>query len=90
MKAVVYAGEGRVQIDDVARPSIEAPGDAIVEISLSAICGSDLHLLDGKTPGARVGAVIGHEFVGRVSEVGEGAGVREGDRVVGSFLIACG
>jgi threonine dehydrogenase-like Zn-dependent dehydrogenase len=90
MRAVVYAGEGRVQVDDVPRPTIEGPGDAIVEISLSAICGSDLHLLDGKTPGARRGAVIGHEYVGRVVDVGAAAGLSEGDRVVGSFLIACG
>ena len=90
MRAVVYAGEGRVRVDDVPRPALEGPGDAIVEISLSAICGSDLHLLDGKTPGARPGAVIGHEFVGRVVDVGQGAGMREGDRVVGSFLIVCG
>ena len=90
MRAVVYAGEDRVHVDDVPRPAVEDPEDAIVEISLSAICGSDLHLLDGKTPGARRGAVIGHEYVGRVVDVGEGAGMREGDRVVGSFLIACG
>jgi alcohol dehydrogenase len=90
MRAVIYAGEGRVHVDDVPRPAVEDPRDAIVEISLSAICGSDLHLLDGKTPGARRGAIIGHEYVGRVVDVGETAGVREGDRVVGSFLIACG
>jgi alcohol dehydrogenase len=90
MRAVVCAGDGRIRVDDVPRPTIEDPGDAIVEISLSAICGSDLHLLDGKTPGARPGAVIGHEYVGRVTDVGEAAGLSEGDRVVGSFLIACG
>jgi threonine dehydrogenase-like Zn-dependent dehydrogenase len=90
MRAVVYAGEGRVHVDDVARPTIEDPGDAIVEITLSAICGSDLHLLDGKTPGARLGAVIGHEFVGLVADAGGAAGLSEGDRVLGSFLIACG
>jgi threonine dehydrogenase-like Zn-dependent dehydrogenase len=90
MRAVVCAGEGRVRVADVPRPAIEDPGDAIVQISLSAICGSDLHLLDGKTPGARPGAVIGHEYVGRVTDAGKASGLSEGDRVVGSFLIACG
>ncbi|MEX2101380.1 MAG: alcohol dehydrogenase catalytic domain-containing protein, partial [Actinomycetota bacterium] len=67
------------------------PTDAVVEVSLSAICGSDLHLLDGKTPGMRDGGVIGHEFVGHVVEAGSGTGAHpEGTRVIGSFLIACG
>ncbi|MEA2498555.1 MAG: hypothetical protein QOH26_960 [Actinomycetota bacterium] len=91
MKAVVFAGDGRVEVDEVAPPRIEEPGDAIVRIGLSAICGSDLHLLDGKTPGMRVGGVIGHEFVGTVEATGPGAsGYAEGSRVLGSFLIACG
>lgn len=90
MRAVVYAGTGAVRIDDVERPRVEAAGDAVVEVTLTAICGSDLHLLSGKTPGARVGAVIGHEFVGFVRDAGDDATGLLGSRVVGSFLIACG
>jgi 2-desacetyl-2-hydroxyethyl bacteriochlorophyllide A dehydrogenase len=90
MKAVVFAGEERVRVDDVAEPTLVEQDDAIVQVNLSSICGSDLHLLRGKTPGLKPGSVIGHEFVGRVTEVSEGAKVRVGDRVVGSFLIACG
>ena len=90
MKAVVFAGEERVRVDDVAQPTLISQDDAIVQVNLSSICGSDLHLLRGKTPGLKPGSVIGHEFVGRVTEVAEGAKVRVGDRVVGSFLIACG
>jgi threonine dehydrogenase-like Zn-dependent dehydrogenase len=91
MRAVVFAGEGVVRVDDVAVPQIEEPGDALVEVSLSAICGSDLHLLHGKTPGMRVGGVIGHEFVGTILEVGSAVSdFRGGDKVLGSFLIACG
>ncbi|MDQ3981160.1 MAG: alcohol dehydrogenase catalytic domain-containing protein [Actinomycetota bacterium] len=91
MRAVVFAGEGRVSVEDVPAPRIEEPGDVIVRVALTAICGSDLHLLDGKTPGMRPGSVIGHEFTGRVWEGGpEVTSVQEGDPVLGSFLIACG
>ena len=90
MKAVVFAGEERVRVDEVAEPKVIEPGDAVVRVDLSSICGSDLHLLRGKTPGLQPGSVIGHEFIGRVAEVGESANVGVGDRVVGSFLIACG
>jgi threonine dehydrogenase-like Zn-dependent dehydrogenase len=90
VRAVVYAGPGAVRIEDVERPRIKEPGDAVVEVSVTAICGSDLHLLSGKTPGARVGAVIGHEFVGVVRDAGDDAMELVGSRVVGSFLIACG
>lgn len=79
-----------MRVDDVAEPRVAKAGDALVRVSLSSICGSDLHLLTGKTPGMKPGSVIGHEFVGRVTEVAEGTGVVVGDRVVGSFLIACG
>jgi threonine dehydrogenase-like Zn-dependent dehydrogenase len=91
VRAVVYTGPGTVEVHDVAEPELLEPDDALVEVSLTAICGSDLHLLDGKTPGMREGSIIGHEFVGRVVSVGPAvAQVNEGDRVVGSFLIACG
>lgn len=91
MKAVVFAGEGEVRVDEVPEPVLVEDDDAIVKVSLASICGSDLHLLDGKTPGMRVGSVIGHEFIGAAVEVGSTAArVPEGVRVVGSFLIACG
>lgn len=91
MRAVVFAGEGRVRVDDVTEPVLSDGDDAIVRVGLTSICGSDLHLLHGKTPGMRVGGTIGHEFVGRVTELGpEVSTIRTGDRVLGSFLIACG
>lgn len=91
MRAVVFAGQGEVRVDDVPAPSLTKPTDAIVEVTLSAICGSDLHLLHGKTPGMREGGIIGHEFVGTVVEAGASvANVEQGERVLGSFLIACG
>ena len=91
MKAVVFAGEDRVEVDDVPEPSVVEPSDAVVRVTKTSICGSDLHVLSGKTPGMRVGGVIGHEFVGIVSSAGAGvAAHRDGQRVLGSFLIACG
>jgi threonine dehydrogenase-like Zn-dependent dehydrogenase len=91
MRAVVYAGPGEVRVDDVSEPRIEEQGDAVVAVELTAICGSDLHLLTGKTPGMKPGGVIGHEFVGTISERGSAVSAfPEGTRVVGSFLIACG
>ena len=91
MRAVVFAGPGRVAVDDVPAPRVVEPGDVVVEVARTAICGSDLHLLHGKTPGMKPGSVIGHEFVGRVSEAGGSVtSVAEGDLVLGSFLIACG
>jgi 2-desacetyl-2-hydroxyethyl bacteriochlorophyllide A dehydrogenase len=91
MRAVVFAGDGKVRIDDVPAPQVREPNDAVVEVSLSAICGSDLHLLHGKTPGMRIGGVIGHEFVGTVTDAGGDVSAFEpGDKVLGSFLIACG
>lgn len=87
----MFAGPGRVAVDDVPAPEVLEPGDVVVEVARTAICGSDLHLLHGKTPGMRPGSVIGHEFVGRVSGAGASVtSVAEGDLVLGSFLIACG
>ena len=87
MRAVVYGGPGTVRVEDVPDPTILDPGDAIVRVSRTAICGSDLHVLHGKTPGMREGGVIGHEFVGTVVD---GSDELAGRRVLGSFLIACG
>jgi threonine dehydrogenase-like Zn-dependent dehydrogenase len=76
-----------VRLDEVPDPKILDDGDAIVRVSRTAICGSDLHVLHGKTPGMREGGVIGHEFVGTVTD---GPDDVVGRRVLGSFLIACG
>ena len=91
MKAVVYDGSGGVRIEEVAEPKVQETNDALIKITKTAICGSDLHILTGKTPGMPEGAVIGHEFVGTVVDAGDGV-TRFGEdaRVIGSFLIACG
>ena len=91
MKAVVYDGAGGVRVEDVTEPKIEEGTDALIKITKSAICGSDLHILTGKSPGMPEGGVIGHEFVGTITELGDDVSRHEVDaRVVGSFLIACG
>jgi threonine dehydrogenase-like Zn-dependent dehydrogenase len=91
MRAVVYDGSGGVRVDDVTEPKIEEASDAIVKVTRAAICGSDLHILTGKTPGMPAGGVIGHEFVGTITEVGDSVSRFSPDaRVIGSFLIACG
>ncbi|HWC15102.1 MAG TPA: alcohol dehydrogenase catalytic domain-containing protein [Actinomycetota bacterium] len=90
MRAVVFTGNG-VTVDDVPEPQIEETTDAIVAVKKTAICASDLHLLNGKTPGMREGGVIGHEFVGHVVRLGKDVSRHHEDtRVLGSFLIACG
>ncbi|MDQ3952496.1 MAG: alcohol dehydrogenase catalytic domain-containing protein [Actinomycetota bacterium] len=91
LRAVVYAGPGRVAVEDVPLPQVQERDDVVVEVARTAICGSDLHLLHGKTPGMSPGSVIGHEFTGRVAEAGpDVTSVRQGDLVLGSFLVACG
>ncbi len=91
MRAVVFAGDDGVRVEDVPPPALTDDADALVEVKLASVCGSDLHLLSGKTPGMRPGGIIGHEFVGEVIETGPRVEeVRSGRRVVGSFLIACG
>jgi threonine dehydrogenase-like Zn-dependent dehydrogenase len=90
MRAVVLVEPGRVAVADVPDPSVERPTDAVVRVTRAAICGSDLHLLHGKTPSAP-GTVMGHEAVGVVEAVGgDVVRVRRGDRVVLSFAVACG
>ncbi len=90
MRAVVFEGIGAVRVTDVPDPVVEEPGDAVVRVTRTAICGSDLHFFHGKTP-IDVGGVLGHEAVGVVEAVGAGvAGFRAGDRVVVAFNIACG
>ena len=91
MRALAYHGTGDVRIDTVPDPRIEAPGDILVRVTATAICGSDLHIFDGFVPEMKKGDILGHEFMGEVVEVGsEVTRFRRGDRVVVPFVIACG
>lgn len=91
MKAVVFHGIGDIRIDDVAEPKIQHPQDAIIRLTSSAICGTDLHFVRGTFPGMLPGTVLGHEGVGIVEEVGKGVrNLKPGDRVVVPSTIACG
>ncbi len=91
MKAVVWHGRYDVRVDEVPDPRIEEPRDAIVKVSSTAICGSDLHLYDGYIPEMHSGDILGHEFMGEVVEIGPGnKKLKVGDRVVVPFNICCG
>jgi threonine dehydrogenase-like Zn-dependent dehydrogenase len=91
MKAVAWWGKEEVRVVDAPDPEILNPHDAIVKVSLTAICGSDLHLYDGYVPTMMRGDILGHEFMGEVVEVGsEVRNLRAGDRVVVPFPISCG
>lgn len=90
MKAAVFHKMGDISYDSVKDPSIEKPDDIILKVTSTAICGSDLHILDGFIPQMR-DLVVGHEFMGIVEDVGPGVrNVKKGDRVVVPFTIACG
>ncbi len=91
MKAVCWFGPHDVRVENVPDPKILNPHDAIIEITATAICGSDLHLYDGYIPMMEKGDILGHEFMGNVVEVGkEVQNLKKGDRVVVPFTIACG
>jgi threonine dehydrogenase-like Zn-dependent dehydrogenase len=91
MKANCWMGKQTVQVEQVPDPSILNPRDAIVRITSTAICGSDLHIYNGFIPSMRRGDILGHEFMGEVVEVGTGVNnLKAGDRVVVPFPIACG
>ena len=92
MKALCWHGTGDVRIDTVPDPKILESRDAIVKITATAICGSDLHLYGGLMPTMQAGDVLGHEFMGEVMEVGPAAAskLKPGDRVVVPFTISCG
>ncbi|RZU74486.1 threonine dehydrogenase-like Zn-dependent dehydrogenase [Micromonospora kangleipakensis] len=92
MKANCWIAPNNVAVEDVPDPQILNPRDAIVRITSSAICGSDLHLLQGYIPAMKKGDVLGHEFMGEIVELGQGSrdGLSVGDRVVVGFPIACG
>jgi threonine dehydrogenase-like Zn-dependent dehydrogenase len=91
MRALCWHGKSDVRIDTVPDPVIKDPTDAIVRITSTAICGSDLHLYDGFMPTMEAGDVLGHEPMGIVEEVGPGVkNLQPGDRVVVPFTISCG
>jgi threonine dehydrogenase-like Zn-dependent dehydrogenase len=93
MKAVCWMGKGKMSVETVPDPKILNPRDAIVRITSTCICGSDLHLYDGMIPTMEQGDIVGHEFMGEVVEVGAGVKpdkLKVGDRVVVPFTIACG
>lgn len=91
MKALCWYGKGDVRVETVPDPKIFDPRDAIVKVTATAICGSDLHLFDGMMPTMQSGDILGHEFMGEVVEVGDGVdNLQPGDRVVVPFTISCG
>jgi threonine dehydrogenase-like Zn-dependent dehydrogenase len=91
MRANCWMGRNNVSVNDVADPKILNDRDAIVKVTSTAICGSDLHLYDGYIPTMEKGDILGHEFMGEVVEIGKGVGnLAVGDRVVVPFPIACG
>ena len=91
MKALRWYGTGDVRVERVPDPTILNPRDAIVRVTLTAICGSDLHIYDGFIPTMKRGDILGHEFMGEVVAVGsENTRLKVGDRVVVPFTISCG
>jgi threonine dehydrogenase-like Zn-dependent dehydrogenase len=91
MRAMVYRGPYRVRMEEKDMPPIEHPNDAIVRVTMAAICGSDLHLYHGMMPDTRVGQTFGHEFIGVVEEVGPSVrNLKRGDRVMVPFNVFCG
>ena len=91
MKAICWQGKNDVRVETVKDPEILNPRDAVVKITSTAICGSDLHLYDGYIPTMEPGDILGHEFMGEVMETGKGVkNLKTGDRVVVPFTIACG
>ncbi len=91
MKAIAFRGVHDVRVESIAEPRVVEPTDAVVRITTSAVCGSDLHQYHGRVPGIEPGAIMGHEFMGIVEEVGRDVrAIAKGDRVVAPFSISCG
>ena len=91
MKAICWYDKNDVQVEHVPHPTLLNPRDAVIKITCTAICGSDLHLYNGLIPTMKAGDILGHEFMGEVVEVGHAVkNLRVGDRVVVPFPIACG
>lgn len=91
MKAVVFKGIGSIVVEEVKEPSLKNPHDAIVRLTLSGICGTDLHLIRGSVTGMEKGTILGHEGVGIVESVGaQVKKIKIGDRVIVSATLSCG
>src|SRR6266487_2144870 len=91
MKALVYRGPGRRAWEDKPRPGVEKATDAVVRVTTTTICGTDLHILKGDVPTVTNGRILGHEGVGIVEEVGTGVSrVKNGDKVLISSIPTCG
>jgi threonine dehydrogenase-like Zn-dependent dehydrogenase len=91
VRGLTFRGKARVAVESVADPRIESPGDAILQVELAGICGSDLHPYHERERGLDHGTVMGHEYVGRIVELGSGvAGLARGERVLGPFSTSCG
>lgn len=90
MRAVTWQGRHKISVETVPDPEIVNPRDAIIRVTSTAICGSDLHLYDGYIPGMRAGDIVGHEFMGEVVETGAASTLKRGQRVVVPFTISCG
>lgn len=90
MKAVSYEGVHKMAVEDHPQPKLKAPTDALLRVTTAGICGSDLHMYDGRTP-LEKGTVVGHEIMGIIEDVGDAVvSIKKGDRVVLPFNIACG
>jgi len=90
MRALTWHGKHDVRMDTVDDPEIINPRDAIIKVTSTAICGSDLHLYDGFIPTMKAGDVLGHEFMGEVVETGSRSTLKKGQKVVVPFTISCG
>ena len=91
MKAITFHGPLKVQVSEVEDPKIQAPTDVILKVTTAAICGSDMHLYEGRMPLPGTGWIIGHEYIGEVVEVGSAVtNFKPGDRAVGAFVASCG
>ena len=91
MKAVVFHAIGDIRLDDVPEPKIQEPMDAIIRLTKSAICGTDLHMIRGTFTGMKPGTILGHEGIGIVEEIGSNVrNLKKGDRIVIPSTIACG
>src|ERR1700750_478324 len=90
MRAVTFQAPGEVRVEERPEPVLEHPDEAIIRVEASGVCGSDLHIFHGRVP-VDPGTTIGHEYVGKVTAVGDAVTrVEVGDRVLGCFLVACG
>ena len=90
MRALTWQGTKDVRVETMSDPEILNPRDAIIKVTSTAICGSDLHLYDGVIPGVLSGDILGHEFMGEVVETGKDSTLKKGQRVVVPFTISCG